>query len=157
MKKVIGIFLFALAIVAGCSNDESDVKSDFLEGWTLDLSGLDLDFSKPAVQKYHSERQRDSIFSELAQEFFDLDVYSVGPEESKVAELVMTVSKESKTITTQLILKKEVDFKEWTEFCVCNTVSDLCGKINEMNVQNPSAEIGFQRDLTNKDVRLFYR
>lgn len=152
MKNVIGIFLFALTIVAGCSNNERDVKSDFLEGWTLDL-----DLSKPYVQHYRSEMQRDSIFKELAQEFFELDINSVGPEESKVAELVMTVSKESKTITIQLILKKEVDFKEWTEFCVCNNEFDLHSKMNEINVQKPSSEIGFQRDLINKEVRLFYR
>lgn len=154
MKKSIIITALAILLLTACGNKESDKKDDFSN---LDLSGMNLDFSKPQIQKYTSETQRDSIIKELSKEIYSLDENSGGEEESKMMNALVSFSNENNTITTQLKQANEVDFTAWKNLSICVDAESLTSKINEIIEENPSAEFGITQDLKTSKVNLYYK
>ena len=156
MKKIVITSVFALFLLVACGKREAVMEEDFMKDFTLDLSGLDIDFYKPYVQSYNSEIQRDSIIHTLAEGLTESVKNNDGTEQTESIKALITVSKDSNTITTQLKKTEEVDFSSWNDLGICYDTESFNLKMNEIIAQNPSAEFGIKRDLRSTEINLYY-
>lgn len=156
MKKSIILTALTLIFIISCGTKEEDKKADFLKDFKLDLSDLDIDFYKPYTQAYHSEMQRDSIMNELTEEIAESLKNNEGTDFTKTIKVLITVSEESNTITTQLMKTDEIDFSSWRNLGICSDAESLNAKMKEIVAQNPSAEFGVQLDLSSTQINLYY-
>ena len=155
MKKVIITSVFAMLFLIACGKKEAVKEGDFMKDFTLDLSGMDIDFYKPYVQNYNSEIQRDSIINELAQELTESLDNNDGTQQTETIKALITISQESKTITYQLKKTEELDFSSWNDLGICSDAESLTAKMKEISTKNPSAEFGVKRDLRFTEITLY--
>lgn len=157
MKKSIILTALTLILIISCAKKEEDKKENFLKDFKLDLSDLDIDFYKPYTQAYHSEMQRDSIMTELTKEIAESVKNNDGTEVTKTIKVLITVSEESNTITTQLMKTDEIDFSSWKNLGIYSDAESLNAKMKEIMTQNPSAEFGVQLNLSSTQINLYYK
>ncbi|CAM4145647.1 hypothetical protein FLAN108750_12610 [Flavobacterium antarcticum] len=155
MKKVGITTVFAFLFLIACGKKEADLKADFMHDFKLDLSEMNIDFSQPYVQTYNSEMQRDSIINELAEELTASVNKGDASEQTDTINAIITVSKESSTITAQL--KETEDFSNWQDLGVCSDAESFNSKMNEIISENPSAEFGVIRNLHSTQINLYYK
>lgn len=149
MKKIIITSSIALLLLGSCGNNETKKETNFMDGWELDLT-------KPYVQNFSSEMQRDSIIGALSDELFEADASSVGKEESKIVHFSLKVSADDRAVTTHLIGEdQDIKEKELTLISRCLDATCMNDQINKTLAQNPSATFVLKKDLSNKEVQLF--
>lgn len=156
MKTIIITGILSLLVLIGCKSKEKEDLN--FKDFNLELSSLDLDFSKPQTQAYSSDLARDSIVTEVSFAVFESDTTSVGEKDSKIRLFMLDFSDASKTVTARIIFnEKESDLASWKNGPVCKDPNCLRSIINEMIIKESSVSFAIRRDLNLKEAQLFYK
>ena len=157
MKKALITTAFSFLLLISCIKNEEDSKVNIMQNFKLDLSEMDIDFYKPYVQNYKSEIQRDSIVKDFSEQLTEPMTNSDGTKETGIIKALVTVSKESKSITFELKKTEDVDYGSWKDLGICKDAESLSSKMIEIIAQNPSSEFGIKRDLSSTEINLYYK
>jgi len=155
MKKIIISSILVGALLVACSKKGAATEENFMKDFELDLSEWKLDLSKPSVQKYSSQMQRDSLVNELAQELFEIRESMEDGTAPKYTKILLSLSEEAHTVTTQLREKDKVDFTTWNDLGICENPTCLTSKMNEIIAQNPSAAFGIEFSWSTRAVKMY--
>lgn len=73
--KRLSIMVFAVLALTACSDQPNDILTgqDIAEGLGAGLSSLNIDFSKPVVYKFSSQKEQEAIIASVSSEVYDIN------------------------------------------------------------------------------------
>ena len=144
MTKIFSITLLTCLLFIACAKNGAESKDDLFKDFKLDLSELNIDFTKPQLVKYETEFQRDSILKGLTEELSESFQDPANQIDSTFNKVTVSVGKEAKTIKIQLQNDSDISFTDWNNLGICADDRSLNEKMNSFLAKNATAAFGVE-------------
>ncbi len=144
MKKIFSIAVITCLLFVACAKNKAEKEEDLLKDFKLDLSEMNIDFTKPQLVKYETEFQRDSILQGLSREFSESFQDSLSQIDSIYYKVLVSVGKEANTIKIQVQNDSDISFTDWNDLGICADDRSLNEKMHTFLVKNATADFGVE-------------
>ena len=155
MKKIIGITVFVCLLFTACAKNKAEQKDELLKDFQLDLSEMNIDFTKPQRVKYETKFQRDSILQGLSQEFSESFQDSLSQIDFIHYKVLVSVGKEANTIKIQLKNNSDISFSNWNDLGICLDDKSLNEKMITFLSNNQAADFGVEYVSDTNNFKLY--
>lgn len=142
MRKIFGIAVLTCLLLVACAKNKKDNTDDLFKDFKLDLSDLNIDFTKPQLVRYETEFQRDSILIGLTEELSESFQDPVNQIDSTFNKVLVSVGKDANTIKIQVQNDSDISFTDWNDLGICADDRSLNEKMNSFLAKNATADFG---------------